>query len=113
LRKYHNRKVLDDGIKFDSLMEHRRYLDLKLMIKAGIIRDLHVHPAFKLQDKYFSTSQRKNIPAIIYTADFSYLEDSRVVVEDVKGIKTVAFNLKRRMFEYKYPGINFRVLEKV
>lgn len=104
---------MDDGIQFDSLMEHKRYLQLKLLLKAGVILDLHIHPKFKLQPKFYSTSQRKNIAAIIFTADFSYLEDGQVIVEDVKGVKTVAFNLKRRIFEYHYPNILFRVIESV
>jgi hypothetical protein len=111
--KYHNRYVVDDGIRFDSLMEHRRYQELKLLIKAGVIMDLHVHPKFMLQEKYFSHSQRKNIQAITYTGDFSYLENGKIVVEDVKGIKTAVFNLKRRIFEYYFPNILFRVVEKV
>lgn len=111
--KYKSRSIVDDGIRFDSLMEHRRYQDLLLLIKAGEIRDLHVHPKFLLQEKYFSHSQKKNIPAITYTADFSYIEDGTVVVEDVKGFKTAVFNLKRRMFEYYFPNIKFRVIGEV
>jgi hypothetical protein len=113
MRKYHNHKVIDDEITFDSLMEHRRYVQLKMMQKAGAILDLHVHPTFKLQPAYYSNSQRKKIQAITYTADYSYLEDGKVVVEDVKGFKTAVFNLKRRMLEYLYPNILFKVVEDV
>jgi len=111
--KYRSRKVVDDGITFDSMMEHKRYTQLKMLINAGVILDLHVHPIFKLQPKYYSKSQRRNIAAITYTADYSYLENGQVVVEDVKGFKTAAFNLKRRMLEYLYPNIIFKVVEKV
>jgi hypothetical protein len=104
---------MDDGFQFDSMMEHRRYLELKMLLKAGSICDLHVHPTFKLQPAYYSNSQGKKIAAILYTADFSYLEDGKVVVEDVKGFRTAAFNLKRRMLEYLYPNIIFKVVENV
>jgi hypothetical protein len=105
--------VIEDGFVFDSMMEHRRYEQLKMLIQAKAISDLHVHPVFKLQDKFYSNSQKKNIPAITYAADFSYLEDGGIIVEDVKGFRTAAFNLKRRIFEHQYPTILFRVVEKV
>ena len=38
--KYHNKKVMIDGIKFDSKKEANRYQELKLMQRAGIISDL-------------------------------------------------------------------------
>lgn len=113
MMKYRNQKVVDDGITFDSKMEHRRYVQLKMMQKSGVIADLHVHPTFKLQPGYYSNSQQKKILPITYTADYSYLEDGKVVVEDVKGFKTAAFNLKRRMLEYLYPSILFKVIEDV
>lgn len=113
MSKYKSKKVKHDGFLFDSMMEHRRYLELKLLCSAKVITDLHVHPIFKLQDKFYSNSQKKNIQAITYTADFSYLENGEIVVEDVKGFRTAAFNLKRRIFEHQYPTILFRVIEKV
>lgn len=113
MKKYHNRKVIEDGITFDSMMEHRRYIQLRTLLNAGVILDLHVHPSFKLQPGYYSKSQRRKIPPITYTADYSYLEDGQIVVEDVKGFKTAAFNLKRRMLEYLYPNILFKVIEDV
>lgn len=113
MSKYRNKKVAADGFQFDSQMEYRRYCELKLLQRAGEIKDLHVHPKYKLLPKYYSNSQHRNIPAIIYTADFTYLEDGKVIVEDVKGVSTTAFNLKRRLFEYHYPSVFFRLIKSV
>lgn len=48
--KYRNRKVVVDGITFDSGREAAHYLDLKLRLAAGEIRDLRCHPQFELHD---------------------------------------------------------------
>ena len=38
-RKYHNTKTVADGIKFDSKLEAERYVQLKILERAGVIRD--------------------------------------------------------------------------
>ena len=38
-----------DGITFDSLAEMNRYLELKMLEKAGIITDLELQPKFLLK----------------------------------------------------------------
>lgn len=69
--KYSNRKVTIDNILFDSKKEARRYQQLKLMEKAGLITDLALQPKFTLQEsfKYKNKTYRK----IDYIADFSYV----------------------------------------
>ena len=52
MSKYHNRKVEIDGIKFDSTKEGERYLELKLLLKAGKIRDLQMQVEFELIPKH-------------------------------------------------------------
>ncbi|MBQ2175640.1 MAG: DUF1064 domain-containing protein, partial [Alphaproteobacteria bacterium] len=39
-RKYNNKKIIVDGIKFDSKKEALRYKELKMLEKAGIISNL-------------------------------------------------------------------------
>ena len=41
---------------------------------------------------------------ITYKADFTYFsnEDNKIHVIDVKGFKTDVYNIKKKMFEYKY-----------
>ena len=96
--KYRNKKVVIDNILFDSKKEARRYKELKLMEKAGLITNLVLQPKFELQEsfKYENKTYRK----IEYIADFSYVrtDDIVFVVEDVKGVKTDVYRLKEKMF---------------
>lgn len=110
MNKYHNRKTTVDGIKFDSKAEAKRYTELKLLQKAKLITDLELQPKFELQPKY-KNNKGENIRAIIYKADFSYTEGNKKIVEDVKGMETKEFKLKKKLLEYKYPNIDFRLIK--
>ena len=48
ISKYGNRKTEVDGIVFDSKKEAERYRDLKLLERAGDIRELVLQPSFVL-----------------------------------------------------------------
>lgn len=100
--KYNAKKTVVDGITFDSRKEARRYQELKLMQEAGVIKDLSLQPNFLLQEKfkYQGETQRK----IEYIADFMYwdCEKNICVVEDVKGMKTDVYKLKKKLFLKKY-----------
>lgn len=103
--KYRAIKTTVDGIEFDSKKEAMRYQELKLLQKAGVIKDLSLQPNFLLQEAY-----RKNgrtVRKIEYIADFSYydLEKDKFMVEDVKGLKTDVYRLKKKIFEFKYPDL--------
>ena len=110
--KYANTRVTIDGHTFDSKMESQRYIQLKLLLKAGEIRHLLLQPQFELQPG-FTTKQGKRIRPLSYVADFQYVEGKTVVVEDVKGFQTEAFKLKAKLFQYRYPQYEFRLIEKV
>lgn len=99
--KYRNKKVYVDGIKFDSVKESRRYRQLRLLEKSGKIRNLQLQVPFELQEKY--TINDKKVRAIKYVADFVYIDqDGKTHVEDVKGIRTDVYKMKKKMFEYRY-----------
>ena len=101
-KKYRSCKVEMDGVTFDSKREASRYLELKQMVKDGTIKDLVLQPSFELQEG-FTNSKGKKVRPIIYKADFSYTDaDGQCVVEDVKGMETKDFKLKRKMFDFKY-----------
>lgn len=34
-----------------------------------------------------------------------------MVVEDVKGVETKEFKLKKKLLEYKFPDIDFRIIK--
>lgn len=109
MNKYRNRKTIIDGIKFDSKAEARRYVELKLMQDAGHIKDLRLQPKFTLQESY-KNNKGKTVRAITYIADFTYFQDGKNVVEDVKGVETKEFKLKKKLFENKYKEIDFRLI---
>lgn len=110
MNKYRNKKIIIDEIKFDSIAEGRRYKELKLLKEGNYITELKLQPKFELQAKY-TNKKGKHIRAITYKADFSYIENGILVVEDVKGVETKEFKLKKKMFEYKYPDIDFRLIK--
>lgn len=109
--KYHNRKVIvDDGIKFDSLKEAKRYKELKILEKADEITELRLQVPFELQPSFKKNG--KTIRKIEYIADFVYYDNKlqKYVVEDVKGYKTDVYKLKKKLFEYKYPHLTIKEL---
>lgn len=99
--KYNNKKIYVDGIKFDSMKEAKRYRELKLLEKAGEIFDLSLQVPYVLQDPYILNGRA--VRSIKYVADFVYYDkDGKNHVEDVKGIKTDVYKLKKKMLGYKY-----------
>ena len=106
--KYKNRRTEVDGIEFDSLKEARRYQELKLLVRGGVIKDLELQPVFELIPK--QKHNGKSIRKANYIADFMYIDTKRgiTVVEDVKGFKTDVYKLKKKMFLYKYPQYEFK-----
>ncbi len=101
--KYKAKKVVVDGITFDSKKEARRYSELKLLEKTDLIRDLELQKRYELQAKY-KNGLGKGIRKIEYVADFVYydVKKDKVVVEDVKGYKTDIYKLKKKLFEKQH-----------
>ena len=108
--KYRNRRAVRDGVEFDSQAEATRYGELKLLVQAGAISDLRLQPSYELQAAFVDTSGVKH-RAIAYIGDFEYIEAGRVVCEDVKGMRTPVFLLKMKLFKFRYPHIDFRLVE--
>lgn len=102
VRKYHNKKVEYDGYTFDSIREKNYYIKLKLLEKAGKIKELELQKEFELQPSY--KLNNKTSRKITYRADFTYktTEDDKLHVVDVKGFRTDVYRLKKKLFEYKY-----------
>ena len=91
-----------DGIVFDSRMEMLRYADLKLLEKAGEIRELSIQPKYELLEGF--VRRGKNYLPIHYIGDFLYydVKKKRKVVEDVKGVETEVFKIKQKLFAYRH-----------
>lgn len=102
--KYNAVPTTVDGIRFASKSEATRYAELKLLERAGKIRNLALQPKFPLVVNGIEVAQ--------YWADFKYFEGNETVVEDRKGFETDVFKLKRKLFEAIYPGITFKVTTK-
>lgn len=106
MSKYHSKKTTLDGITFDSKREASRYAELKMLQRCGAIRDLRLQPEFVLQESFKKNG--KTYRKIVYKADFEYfdIQQGKVIVEDVKGVKTEVYKLKKKLFEYKYPELS-------
>lgn len=112
--KYGAKKVIIDGIQFDSKKEAERYLILKSKEKNNEITDLQLQVPFVLIPTQYEnvvtyTPKRhkekiiKKIleQKVVYVADFVYTQDGEIVVEDVKGYKNstayAVFVIKRKL----------------
>jgi hypothetical protein len=101
--KYNAKKTLIDGILFDSKFEAERYCILNVMNKAKIISDL------KLQVPYEIIMN--NIKICTYIADFVYIKNGNIVVEDAKGVKTPEYRLKKKMMKAVHNIIIFETFK--
>jgi hypothetical protein len=104
--KYNNERVTFRGHEFDSIAERDRYAELIGHEKVGFISDLELQPRFVLQEAFTDITGEKH-RAIEYVSDFRYKDkDGKVVVEDVKGMKTLVYRLKKKLFIKRYLGVN-------
>lgn len=101
--KYHNRKTKG----FDSAKEWRRNQELEALQRAGEISELNRQVPFVLMPSYTIADETtrqgfKTVREIRYIADFTYrLKDGTRIIEDVKGMQTDVFKLKRKLLERK------------
>lgn len=85
-------------MKFDSILECRRYEMLKLLQRAGYITNLKHH------DKFVLIGKSEYGREIYYEADFTYFERGELVIEDCKSeaTKTPLYRLKKRLLAERY-----------
>ena len=90
--KFRAKPIIDDDIRFASKKEHKRYNELKLLQKLGkvlfFLRQVPIH-----------------LPSgTKYVCDYQvFWADETVTFEDVKGIKTSMYILKKKQVESIYP----------
>lgn len=131
--KYNAQKTVVDNITFDGKTEALRYIELKRLKQAGIVKTIEMQPAFSLQPRFWKCCGAvwgslelkkgkcpvcgKKIPAtkqIQYIADFRVTyTDGHQEIEDVKGMETAMFKLKKKMFEYRYPELTLKIVTGV
>lgn len=99
--KYHSNKIFMDGMKFDSKKEAERYLQLIAMQEEGEITDLQRQVKYLLIPSQKETIGKKTMVIereCAYYADFVYKDkEGRQIVEDVKGMLTPEYVMKRKM----------------
>lgn len=97
--KYANEKAVAGGLQFDSRKEARRYQELRLLERAGEIQTLQRQVKFELIPSQRHDGKVIERP-VNYIADFTYMENGNLVVEDTKGFRTKEYILKRKMMLY-------------
>jgi len=117
---------------FPSQAEASRYLQLKCLQKAEIVKKIELQPVFVLQPGYWKCSDCHEVwgtadlkkgccricgkkldktRARVYRADFRVIyADGHQEIEDVKGMETEMFRFKRDLFEYRYPELSIKVV---
>ena len=105
MQKYRNRKTQIENIVFDSKKEAQRYCELKLLEKKGEISQLQRQVPFELIPAEVGADTKK-LRSIVYLADFVYLTEKDGMlqkhIEDVKGVKTAVYRLKKRLMWHLY-----------
>lgn len=93
--KYKAKKVVFNGIKFDSIKECSRYKQLLLLQKVGKVIKIELQPRYdiRVNNKFCG----------FYKADFKvFYSDGSIVIEDVKGMKLPLYKLKKKLVEAIY-----------
>jgi hypothetical protein len=107
--KYHNTRRTVGQYTFSSLKEARRYEELLKLEGEGVISHLQCQPKYLLQEGFKKNGVTHR--AIYYIADFEYQDSFGILrIEDVKGVETDVFKIKRKLFEYKYPELSLDVV---
>ena len=98
IAKYGNKKIVVDGITFDSKKEAQRWAELKLLERAHVITNLQRQVTFVLIPKQVREGYCVE-RACTYKADFVYKANGKTVVEDVKSpiTKTREYIIKRKL----------------
>lgn len=110
-------------MSFDSKKEAKRYQELKMLEKAGIIKGLQrqvkytlIPAQYELTSEVYAKGNNKGKPKkgrliereCAYYADFVYIRDGETVVEDTKGMKTPEYIIKRKLMLFIH---NIRIKE--
>ena len=103
--KLNNKKVVFNGILFDSKVECEYYEYLLRLWKDGTIKDIQLQPKYELIPKFTDFTGKKH-RAITYTPDFLVkYNDNRVEAIDIKGFCTNDGNTRKKLFLHRYPEI--------
>lgn len=103
--KYNAQRTEAYGLMFASKAEAKRYCELRILLTSGEIFELECQPKFKCVVNGAKVCN--------YIADFRYTDRAtgEVVTEDVKGVKTPVYKLKKKLVEAIY-GITITEIGK-
>lgn len=84
-----------DGFTFDSKLEGALYVQLKLLVRAGMFSELKVKPNVHL-----------TLSKILMIPDFSVLDlqAQELIFCEAKGLETDVWRIKRRLWKHYGPG---------
>lgn len=120
--KYGSRKVTVDGVTYDSVKEYRRFKELSLLEREGTIQNLQRQVKYVLIpaqreycDDIYTRGRNKGCfktgklieRECSYIADFVYIQNGEIVVEDTKGFRTKDYIIKRKLMLWNY-GIQIK-----
>ena len=91
--KFNAKPQTIDNQRFASKKEAKRYLELKELRKSGEVVFFLTQVRFPIVE----TNAK-------YVCDFVvFWKDQTITVEDVKGLKTDVYKLKKKLIESEYP----------
>jgi hypothetical protein len=109
MSKYKSKKIIVDDITFDSKLELMMYEQLKEKVSKGEIKSFSLKPIYELQSPFIKNNIKYR--PINYISDFLILNnDDTIYLIDTKGFQTVDSKLKKKLFDYKYPNIELKLL---
>lgn len=96
-----------DGVVFDSALELRYYRDVLLpLVESGDVVEYELQKPYELQPKFVHDG--RTVQAIKYVADFYVkYKDGHEEVIDIKGFADATALLKRKLFWYTFPELNY------
>lgn len=100
VNKYRNQKVNSPDGTFDSKYEYEEWCRLKLLERAGIIKNLYRQVRFQLIPSIRTSEE--TLREISYIADFVYDENGITYIVDTKGFATDVYNIKKRLLINQY-----------
>ncbi|MDE2232534.1 MAG: DUF1064 domain-containing protein [Patescibacteria group bacterium] len=112
MNKYKAKAIVFDGMHFHSIAEAARWRELLLLQKAGKIYHLKRQVRYKLAIEgrpiLIRSEGFPNGRQAVYTADFSYVENDEIVVEEFKGRDSSESRFRRAVAEAIY-GFTIRM----
>lgn len=97
-----------DGIVFDSVLEMKYYRDVLCpKVESGDVVKFELQKPYELQPKFVHDGRK--VQPITYVADFYIVyKDGHESVIDTKGCPDSVAVIKRKMFWYVFPDIDYQ-----